>query len=102
MKNTITEKKSEARMTVFLSLPVSLARRILDSVDNGQFEDPTAAILSALYTGDYLAEGPDPRTELKAAFPRVQQRLSTRDWLNAVCTNSANPTPPTVNNQKQN
>jgi hypothetical protein len=99
MKNTITKKKSEARMTVFLSLPVSLARRILDS---GQFEDPTAAILSALYTGDYLAEGPDPRAELKAAFARVQQRLSTRDWLNAVCTNSANPTPPTVNNQKQN
>ena len=52
-------------MIVFLSLPVSLARRILDSVDNLHFEDPTAAVLNAIYTGDYLAEGPDPEAELE-------------------------------------
>ena len=82
--NSKSIHKEAQTVTLFLHLPVRIAKQLLDRVDTGAVASPSMALLNALYVGEFVGRGPQPEAEIRACLSTIQQRASVSVRLNAL------------------
>ena len=81
-------------VTLFLHLPIHIAKELLDKVSAGVAASPSSALLEELYTGSCVGTGPRPDEEIEGCLIRIETRLVTPERLAAIRSKIAQPAPP--------
>ena len=82
-------------ITLFLHLPIHIAKGLLDKVAAGTAPSSSSALLDELHTGACVGLGPNPEAEIEACLTRIETRLATPERLVAIRVKLAPQVAPT-------